>query len=306
MSKYIFGPVNSRRFGVSLGIDLSPDKKSCNFDCLYCELEKAKPVNRIENEPDPYEILEEVKDFLKQNDYPDVITVTANGEPTLYSKLDVLIEELNRIKGSSKTLILSNGSTIVDKSVRDVLKKFDIVKLSLDAVDEVVFQKVDRPLEEVDIDSLVEAMKTFRGEYKGVLVIEVLLVKGINDSEDDIKRLVEKIRYISPDRVDLGTIDRPPAYRVFPVNDKKLLELAGLFEGLNVMVVTRSNIRKQNYELQESEILETLTKRPLTEQDIESLYSESTKSRIKNLISKGLVRKRNVGNVVFLTATKKF
>lgn len=306
MSKYVFGPVNSRRFGVSLGIDLSPDKKSCNFDCLYCELEKAKPVNRIENEPDPYEILEEVKDFLKQNDYPDVITVTANGEPTLYSKLGVLIEELNRIKGSSKTLILSNGSTIVDKSVRDVLKKFDIVKLSLDAVDKVIFQKVDRPLKEVDIDSLVEAMKTFRGEYKGVLVIEVLLVKGINDSEDDIKRLVEKIRYISPDRVDLGTIDRPPAYRVFPVNDKKLLELAGLFEGLNVMVVTRSNIRKQNYELQEGEILETLSKRPLTEQDIESLYSESTKNRIRNLISKGLVKRRNVGNVVFLTTTKKF
>ena len=96
--KFIFGPVSSRRFGSSLGIDLSPDQKSCNFDCLYCELKKAKAVRTIKNEPKPEVIINELKRALGEFKDIDVITLTANGEPSLYSNLSSLITQINNIK----------------------------------------------------------------------------------------------------------------------------------------------------------------------------------------------------------------
>lgn len=301
MYGYVFGPVLSRRFGLSLGIDLSPQKKSCNLDCLYCELEKAKPVDKIENEPLVEDILSEVSDWLSKNGYPDVITVTANGEPTLYSKLDSLVDELNKIKGVSKTLILSNGSKINDRKVREALKKFDIVKLSLDAADQKTFEKVDRPLKGINIEEIIEGMVSFRREYRGVLVIEVLVVKNVNDKEEVIKKIVDACKKINPDRVDISTVDRPPAYRVQAVDNQTLYNIAHMFEGLNVNVATRKdggNVRKIH--LDKDDLLHTFRNRAYTEADIDILFDEETKDLIKSLISENILHKLKVGNTVFL------
>jgi wyosine [tRNA(Phe)-imidazoG37] synthetase (radical SAM superfamily) len=111
-SSLIFGPIVSRRFGISLGIDLSPDSKSCNFDCLYCELLSAKKSDTIINPPAIDEVLTALKRALGLHPNSEIITITANGEPTLYPYLDKLIDELNKIKQNKKLLILSNGSTI--------------------------------------------------------------------------------------------------------------------------------------------------------------------------------------------------
>ena len=126
--KFIFGPVSSRRFGSSLGIDLSPDQKSCNFDCLYCELKKAKAVRTIKNEPKPEVIINELKRALGEFKDIDVITLTANGEPSLYSDLSSLITQINNIKTTQKSLILSNGSAVLNPNVACSLLKLDIVK----------------------------------------------------------------------------------------------------------------------------------------------------------------------------------
>ncbi|WP_457599000.1 radical SAM protein, partial [Hydrogenimonas sp.] len=88
----IFGPIPSRRFGVSLGIDLSPGRKQCNFDCLYCELSPSKPVERSENPPPVERIITELADALEEHPDTEVITLTANGEPTLYPDLEELID----------------------------------------------------------------------------------------------------------------------------------------------------------------------------------------------------------------------
>jgi len=301
MYKYIFGPVLSRRFGLSLGIDLSPDEKSCNFDCLYCELEKAKPINYIKHPPKVEDIINEVKDFLLKNQYPDVITVTANGEPTLYEDLNNLIEQLNKIKNSSKTLILSNGSTINDASVKEALKKFDIVKLSLDAADQETFEKVDRPLEGIEIEDLMNGMILFRKEYSGTLVLEVLIVKYVNDNPQVIQKIVEAAKRINPDRVDISTVDRPPAYRVFPVDNQTLYEIAKMFEGLNVNVAVRKNggdVKKVS--LDEEDILNTFKKRAYSLNDIQTLFDEETQKRIQNLLATGKIKKINVGNLEFI------
>ena len=300
--RYIFGPVNSRRFGVSLGIDLSPDQKSCNFDCLYCELEKSRPVEYIKNEPDPEDVISEVESFLDNNKNIDVITITANGEPTLYSKLDILIDEINKIKGDIKTLILSNGSTIHLKKVRESLKKLDIVKISLDSVNPKVFKKVDRPIKSISVEKIIEGLKQFRKEYSGFLVIEVLIVENINDTDEDIKELANVLKEIKPDRVDIGTVDRPPAYRVKPISNKRLYQLSHYFEDLNVFVVTRKDKELPKFNLEKEDILKTLSKRPFSEFDIKELFDKKTKEKFYSLLSEGKIVKKKVGNHFFYSA----
>ncbi len=304
MYKYLFGPVYSRRFGISLGVDLSPEKKSCNFDCLYCELGKAKPVSNIYKEHQPEEIINEIKDFLSKNKNPDYITITANGEPTLYSKLDKLIEEINNIKGNTKTLILSNSSTIYKKDIQKTLTKFDTVKLSLDAVSENIFRKIDKPLKGISISNIIQGMKEFRKIFKNELIIEVLIVKFVNDDLEEIKKLAKVLREINPDRIDLGTIDRPPAYRVFPVNNEELDELAEIFEnkGLNVNVVERKGIYAPEFELTELEIINTLKKRPLTTEDIENIFTFETKRKIERLEKEGKIKRKIINGKEFLCA----
>ncbi len=297
--KYIFGPVHSRRFGISLGIDLSPEIKSCNFDCLYCELEKAKPIDKIEKEGNVNEIINEVKEFLSTNPEPDVITVTSNGEPTLYSQLDKLIEKLNEIKGNSKTLILSNASTISDEKIRKALKKFDMVKLSLDAADQKTFKKVDRPLEGINVEHIIEGIKKFREEYTGTLIIEILVVKNVNDTEENIKNLSKVLKDIKPDRVDLGTIDRPPAYRVEPVSNEELYHLASFLNGLNVVVVKRKDSKTPKYSLSKEEIIKTLSTRPFSEDDIKSIFDKDTQKIFETLLKTKKVKEKKVGNLKF-------
>ncbi|HIE58336.1 MAG TPA: radical SAM protein, partial [Hydrogenothermaceae bacterium] len=295
----------SRRFGVSLGIDLSPEKKSCNFDCLYCELGKGKPTDNIYKEPNPEEILKEIKDFLSKNRQPDYITITANGEPTLYSRLDNLIGEINKIKTNSKTLILSNSSTIYKENIQKTLTKFDTVKLSLDAVSEEIFRKVDKPLKGISIHQIIKGIKNFRKIFKGKLIIEVLIVKFINDDVNEIKKLSKVLKELNPDRIDLGTIDRPPAYRVFPVSNKQLYEFAEIFEKeyLPINVVERKDIYIPEFELTEVEIINTLKKRPLTIEDIENIFSFKTLKRIEKLEEEGKIERRVINGKEFLRAT---
>jgi len=302
--KYLFGPVNSRRFGVSLGIDLSPDNKSCNFDCLYCELEKSTPVDKIKNEPQVVDIINELKLFLKEHKNIDVITITANGEPTLYSKLNKLIDEINKIKGNIKTLILSNGSTIYKDEIKNSLKKLDIVKLSLDSASLDTFKKIDKPSSPINLNKIIQGMIDFRKEYSGFFVIEVLVVEHVNDSEENIKKLAKILKEINPDRIDLGTVDRPPAYRVKPVSNKKLFELAEYFKGLNVMVITRKNTTSPNFSLNEEDILKTLSTRPFSEFDIETLFDKKTKEKFNRLLNTGKISKKRVGNHYFYSAVK--
>jgi len=295
--KYIFGPVSSRRFGLSLGIDLSPYEKSCNFDCLYCELKKSKPTNKIKNEPDVNEIVKEVQHFLSENPYPDVITITANGEPTLYSKLDELVSQLNKIKENSKLLILTNGSTVFNRKIQDVLKKIDIVKVSLDSANPEIFKKIDKA--DIDVNKIIEGLKSFRKKYKGTLIVEILIVKNINDKEEDIKELAKVLKEINPDRIDIGTVDRPPAYRVFPVSNETLLKLSEYFEGLNINVVYRKEKSSAKFTYLEEDIINTLKRRPFTSSDIENLFSEKSKSIFNRLLAENIVKSKKVGNIDF-------
>ncbi|WP_417326325.1 radical SAM protein [Halarcobacter sp.] len=279
----IFGPIPSRRFGISLGIDLSPSKKQCNFDCLYCELEKAKTVDTMTTYPSVEEVVSEVKASFEKHPKIDVITITANGEPTLYPDLEKLVDELNKIKKDAKTLILSNGSTIYDEKIYNALLKIDTVKLSLDCVSEKCFKKLDRIHDGIDIEKIVDHMAKFSHETNNILVLEVLFVKTLNDKEEEIKALYDAIKKIKPHRVDIGTIDRPPAYNVKPVSFETLENIANSFEGINVNIAYK-NRPKLESSFSEEEIKAMLKRRPLTQEDIDNMFDNDSKMSLEKLL----------------------
>ncbi len=279
----IFGPIPSRRFGISLGIDLSPSKKQCNLDCLYCELEGAKTVDKMDTFQSVDEIIKAIKESFKNHPKIDVITITCNGEPTLYPKLSELIDEINKIKGETKTLILSNGSTIYKKEIFEALLKIDIVKLSLDCVSEKCFKKLDRQNKSVEIEKIVPSMIEFSQKTKKDFVLEVLFVKDINDKDEEIELLFNAVKQINPKRIDIGTIDRPPAYKVNPVNYEFLEDVANKFEGLNVNIVFK-NRPKQIISYNKEEILSMINRRPLTIEDIENMFDNQSKIFLEELI----------------------
>jgi len=297
-STVVFGPINSRRFGMSLGIDLSPKQKSCNFDCVYCELKGAKPVEEIENPPSIDEIISALKEALKVYQNIDVITLTANGEPTLYPHLKELIVKVNEIKGRAKTLILSNGSGARDQKICEALYGLDIVKFSLDSAVQSTFKKIDRNKSGIEVNELIKAMAKFRKEFKGELVLEILVVAGFNDKKEEFMALNEAINEIAPHRVDVGTIDRPPAYNVKGVDTSRLEELASKINGVPV-AIARAHKIEQKYEFNKSEILAMLERRPQTTANVEENFSEHSKQILNKLLQDGAVYQADVAGVKF-------
>jgi wyosine [tRNA(Phe)-imidazoG37] synthetase (radical SAM superfamily) len=296
--KTIFGPINSRRFGSSLGIDLSPALKQCNFDCLYCELAPSATMNEQKNVVQVSTIINELKEHL--HDKIDVITITANGEPTLYPYLDELIDELNKIKNGTQTLILTNSSTLVNEKVFNSLLKLDQVKLSLDAVSNSVFKRIDRPHVNIEIEQIVQKVIEFSKVYKGKLFIEILFVKDLNDTKDEIQKLNDVLMQLKVTRVDIGTIDRPPAYPVSGISYKELHEISHLFNSsLPIHIASRVHAEPNNASYDDEEILNTLDKRPLTAEDIDLLFDEESKKRLDLLLKNSKLAKKSVGNLEF-------
>ncbi len=296
----IFGPIHSRRFGKSLGVDLSPGKKQCNFDCLYCELAPAKTMDSYDDVISVEKVVTALKTALKEHDDVDFITLTANGEPTLYPYLSELIDEINSFKGSTKTLILSNAATIDNVKVQEALLKLDEVKLSLDCATQKCLKKLDRSHSGIEVENIKAGMLEFKSKYSGPLVIEILIVKNLNDSKEEIDKLNEYLLKLQPTRIDIGTIDRPPAFEVKPVSYEELLHISHLFDSsLPVYIASRkkADISSDSYSYEE--ILETLSKRPLTQEDIEALFDEESQKRAENLLHKQKIKLVETNGVNF-------
>jgi wyosine [tRNA(Phe)-imidazoG37] synthetase (radical SAM superfamily) len=295
-----FGPIYSRRFGKSLGIDVSPSKKQCNFDCLYCELAKAKTISAQEEVVLVDDIIDAIKKALFEHKDIDVLTVTANGEPTLYPYLDELIDRINEFKGSIKTLILSNASTINDNSIQKTLCKFDEVKLSLDCATSRCLKRLDRGHKDIDIEDIKSGMLEFAKMYDRELIVEILLVDGVNDDEENISKLNEFLVMLKPHRIDIGTIDRPPAYDVKPLSYEKMYEISLKFDSsLPIYIVSRHKQKVRASSYTQDEIVSTLAKRPLSIDDIEALFDEDSKKLFFEMLDSGKIDKIHTNGVVF-------
>ena len=284
---------------MSLGVDLSPSKKQCNFDCLYCEL---APMATVSSQSETIEVNEVISELTKHlHDKIDVITLTANGEPTLYPHLSELIDEIDKIKGDTQTLILTNSATLVNKDVFSSLLKLDQVKLSLDAVSPDIFKKIDRPDNSIHIDEIVSKVIEFSKVYTGKLFIEILFVYGLNDTEEEVEKLNEALLKLqNVYRVDIGTIDRPPAYPVSGISYKELYNLSLMFDNsLPIHIASRVHAEPNNKEYSSDEILNTLDKRPLTLDDLELLLDEESMKRFHKLLNNKKIATKYVGNLEF-------
>ena len=283
---------------MSLGVDLSPSSKQCNFDCLYCELAPMATVAEQSKVVSVEEIISALKEHLDEK--IDVITLTANGEPTLYPHLSSLIDEINKIKSETETLILTNSATLVNKNVFDNLLKLDQVKLSLDAISPDIFKKIDRPHESIKIGEVVQKVKDFSKVYKGKLFIEILFVYGLNDTKEEVEKLNEVLLEINAQRIDLGTIDRPPAYPVVGISYKELFEISNMFDtSLPIHIASRIHAEANNSSYSDEEILNTLDKRPLTIDDLKLLLDEDSINRFNTLKEREDIVIKQVGNLEF-------
>jgi len=300
VSSIIFGPINSRRFGKSLGVDLSPNTKQCNFDCLYCELKSTKVVDNQSNIVPLNDIVNAIKEALSEHKDIDVLTLTANGEPTLYPYLNELIEQINSFKGNIKTLILTNSSTINESKVQEALKKLDSVKLSLDCATQKCFKKLDRASKNIDLEEIKKGILEFSKNYKGNLIIEILFVKGINDNLEEVEKLNNFLLKLKPTRVDLSTIDRPPAFNIKPISYDKLYELSlGFDKSLPIVIASRATNDSKLFNYSKSEILNTLSMRPLTLDDINKLFTKESIDKFNELLKDGKIEKVNSLGVEF-------
>lgn len=303
----IFGPVQSRRFGESLGIDLSPKTKQCNYDCLYCELKGKKAQDSMQEILEVEEILEAIKKGLKQFKNIQSLTITANGEPTLYPYLYELMLRLEDIKGGVQTLLLTNGSLLWDLSVSRACLLFDKVKFSLDAISPEVFKKIDRPTKNISLEQILQGIYQFSADFSGELYAEILFVKNINDSLDEIKKMARFLAPMRLKRLDISSIDRPPAYKVSPIPQEQLEIFARIFRDFKIptFLPTRTpNTKKENLNLSQDEILKTLALRPMSKEDIESLWNKESINRLEILHQQGKIKLSKNNEVEFYCLEK--
>ena len=226
---FLFGPVNSRRLGRSLGIDLFREK-ICNLNCVYCEVGPTTvPVNRRGRYSPTREILAEITELCADPHRlaaVDVLTVTAKGEPTLHLDLGVILRHIKSLT-DKPVAVLTNGTTLADDEVREALQLADIVVPSLDAVRAESFSKVDRPARGLTVEAIINGLRDFSRAYRGRLWLEILLVRDINDADGDIDALLPVLTTLRLDRIQLNTVVRPPADPgARPVAEARLAEIA--------------------------------------------------------------------------------
>lgn len=274
MLKYnhIFGPVPSRRLGVSLGIDLVPFK-ICSLDCVYCEIGKTKTLTIKRDEYVSYdEVISEIDAYLKSSPKLDYITFSGAGEPTLNNRIGNIIQYLKSNYSQYKIALLTNGTLFTDHQVIIDCLDVDLILPSLDAVSDKVFQKINRPHLELNNLKIIESLIELRKKFKNKLWLEVFIVNGVNDTEEELLLLKQNIQKINPDLVQLNSLDRPGTEKwVNPISSEKMKEIANQFYPLKTEIIAKYKSREEinSYRKQNEEtILSLLKRRPCTESDL--------------------------------------
>jgi wyosine [tRNA(Phe)-imidazoG37] synthetase (radical SAM superfamily) len=262
---YTFGPVPSRRLGLSLGVDVIP-KKLCTLDCVYCEVGVTDKRGLARKEYFPAkDILAEVKNVIAEYANLDHITISGSGEPTLNSKIGDIIRGIKHMT-AVPVAVLTNGTLLDDPVVRHDLMDADIVSPSLDAVTPEVFEKVDRPNPKLRIENIIEGIKIFRKEYSGRMWMEILFVSGINDFDDEIYKMKQVIDEIQPEKIHLNTVIRPPAYSFAqPTSLERLQEIQKILgERSEIVGIFRETPAKHSHSTDKQAILALLERRAMT------------------------------------------
>ncbi len=299
---YVFGPVPSRRLGLSLGVDLIPPK-TCTFDCLYCQVGRTtdKTVTRRPFVPAD-QVIEEVRRKLKVCT-PDAITLAGSGEPTLHSEIDRIIEAIQEFS-DTRVVVLTNGSLFSQEPVRQAVLKADLIMPTLTSAHEAAFNRIHRPHEAIHHQEVVEGLVALRREYAGQIFLETVFLAGINDTEKEVEDLRDVILKIQPERIQLNTVVRPPADPQAKSLDRKRLEAIKLYMGADAQIVADIPLRdvEKRTDALAQNFLDMVRRRPLRQQDAADSLGLSVKDiedLVKGLLIKGFVRQQEHSGEIF-------
>ncbi len=268
--RYLYGPVPSRRLGRSLGIDLVPHK-ICTYDCIYCQIGKTTRKTLLRKEYVPAkEVLEEVKTFLlEESSSLDYLSLSGSGEPTLHSKIRSIIKGIKEMS-TIPVAVITNGSLLCEREVREDLLQADVLLPSLDAVSPEIFMKINRSHKRLSIERVIEGMVEFRKIYKGKIWLEILFCKGINDDKSELLKMKKVVEQIQPDRIHLNTVVRPPSEKwAVPLSQMEIEEIRAFF-GEKASIISEFDRHPSSVigrEIKE-EIMKILRRRPLSLSDL--------------------------------------
>jgi len=309
--KHLFGPVPSRRLGVSLGIDLVP-MKTCSYNCIYCECGKTTNLTVTRKEyVSTSEIIEEISDYLSKKPELDYITYSGSGEPTLHNGIGIITRYIKDNFPDYKIALLTNGSLFWDENVRKEVLDIDVIVPSLDAVSEKIFFKIDRPHQSLDIHNINDGLTQLRQEYSGEIWLEIFVVPDLNNSPEEIALINKEIKRIMPEKVQLNTLDRPGVVDwIRPATRDELNIFAKMIEHPNVEIsesaLSRMKITSFSGDILE-EILQTIHRRPCTVDDLSQIFSihiNEINKYIAILITDGRIEEKRESRGIFFVAKR--
>ena len=269
--KYVFGPVPSRRLGRSLGIDPLP-LKTCNWNCVYCQLGRTKPLTNERREYFPrQEILDEVKASISAHkpDEIDWVTFIGSGEPTLHSGLGWLIRQVKAFT-ELPVAVITNGALFYQPEVRQEVAAADAVLPTLDACTPGRYIQINRPHPDITFDRMLNGLISFRQGYRGKLWVEVMLVRGLNDSEQGLHDLAACLCSIQPDEIHINLPTRPPAETwVLPPDEDSLLRARRILGNIARVVQPASGtFDLSGFDNLADAVISIITRHPMREDEL--------------------------------------
>ena len=299
---YVYGPVPSRRLGQSLGVSPIP-AKTCSYTCIYCQLGRTTNLTTERKSFYPREdILAEILERGKKSNF-DYVTFVGDGEPTLCKDLGWLIEETKK-NLKVQTAVITNGSMLFRKDIRSDLKHADIIMPTLDAGNEKTFRAINRPHRNITFETMLQGLIDFRQEYSGQIWLEIMLVKDVNDSEEELLSIRRAVDAVKPDRVYFVTPIRPPAeIWVQPPDLESIIKAQGIIG--NAMPITELEAGQfglGEFKNAEQAILEIGSRHPLRrEQALEIEKQLSVKGAVEKMVkNKDLIEVDYNGNIYLL------
>ena len=271
--QHLFGPVPSRRYGRSLGVDLAVPK-TCTLNCRFCQLGPTAQTTVTRTATPPItEVLGELRDWFASGKAADFITASGSGEPTLHLAFGDLFRFV-RDETHCRSLLLTNGSLFFMPEVRRDAALADVVKVSLHAWDQASFERVTRPHASLRFDAILDGYRTFRQQFSGRLDLEVFIIPGINDTDEQAQRIAALAQSFSPDSITLNTAVRPPAdgdVRACPA--ERLQALAALF-GPHAQV-SGAEPQTAPVEMSEAAIIALVSRHPVSLHALATTFQKS-------------------------------
>lgn len=291
--RHLYGPVPSRRLGLSLGVDIVP-YKVCSFDCVYCQLGRTtKQIIRPELLVPADEVVAELERWLSSEGSADFITFAGSGEPTLNSDLAEMIERSSRVT-DIPIAVITNGSLLYNEEVLGSVLGADLLIPSLDAGTADTFRKINRPCDELDFEKVVKGLASAKQRFRGAVWLEVMLVQGLNDGEAELLAMKSAIDHIRPDKVQISTVDRPSGSGRAPAVTQAVLDRACELLGPTSEVVSYATAAREVCDASASKeiVLGLLSRRPCRLGDITAatgVHINEVVKTLRLLMSEGMV-----------------